>query len=387
MSVPTIKRAIRDLDKAGLVRKLNRQQTRAFFAEELAEGKRWADRLPCVLELMVPASAYPEPTRAEINEVRAKLGEEPLDDTTRPYPSVETTDQIREHDDSCCDTDPCPSDACPRKNPGSVRGTSTTGEQTRQKSRSGLFGIIDRIPNIFLANPMADRDRLALAVEKLLRQGLSEADIRTLLWGMERLRRPFPALMRRLCDMSAAHRYLNGSLGRGVHGSSLPTPSWSVSCEDGDTFDHPEQFRVDSQGKATGTCPEHKSTRNVPGSTCSICGRRCRSVPGELMHELAPGAADLPEGVSALKAVDLSPEPEEVAALDSKLLGRMGESLNGAGRAHFVEPVLRNGLWVTSDAGPTTEAQKGAGLAREQLAKDRTPKDLDIPVSEQAKAC
>ena len=65
----------------------------------------------------------------------------------------------------------------------------------------------------------------------------------------------------------------------------------------------------------------------------------------------------------------------------------MDESLNGDGRAHIFEPVLPNGLGVFSDAGPATGARKGAALARDQLARARTPEDLDTPVPEQAKAC
>ena len=193
LSVSSLKRAIDDLTDAGIVRKLTRSETIAFFAEDLKPG-RSTYQLPCVLELLVPAEDYPELVLSEINACRAQLGEEPL--TTHNRPSLSrrpTLAQVELTPSSDRPTDCSPSDCSGEGVAGSVRGTSTTGEQTRQKTRIGLFGIIDRIPNKLLSAPRADRERLALAVEKLLRQGLGEADVRVLLSGLERLWRPFPA--------------------------------------------------------------------------------------------------------------------------------------------------------------------------------------------------
>ncbi|WP_017586269.1 hypothetical protein [Nocardiopsis ganjiahuensis] len=369
LSVSSLKRAIDDLAEAGIVRKLTRSETIDFFAEDIRKG-RSPYRLPCVLELLVPAEDYSELVLEEINACRARLGEEPLTAHNRPrLKRRRTPAQIEPAPSSDRPTDCFPGDGSDAEVDSSVRGTSSTGEQNRQKPRSGPFGIIDRIPNTLLADPVADRERLALAVDKLLRQGLGEADVRALFSGMERLRRPFPALMWRLRHVKAACDYLNGSLGRGIHGSGLPVPP-RLEPEEDDPFARPEQFPLDSQGKATGTCPEHLTVRNVPGGTCAICGRLCRSVPGELVHEPVPGAAALPEGVSVLRAVDRL-SPEEKAALDSELLERMGESLSGAGRAHSFEPVPRNVRRASSGAGPTTRARTWADRAREQLEKAR----------------
>ncbi|MFL1442442.1 hypothetical protein [Nocardiopsis protaetiae] len=87
LSLSTAKRAIKDLIDAGVVRKLPRSELAVFFAADLAAGRRRADNLPDVLELLIPASAY---TRhdprvlEEINEVRTRLGEEPLTPDNRP---------------------------------------------------------------------------------------------------------------------------------------------------------------------------------------------------------------------------------------------------------------------------------------------------------------
>ena len=369
LSVSSLKRAIDDLAEAGIVRKLTRSAVIEFFAEDIKRG-RSPYRLPCVLELLVPAEDYSELVLEEINACRAQLGEEPLTAHNRPPLTRRPTPAQTEPTPSSNRLTDCfPGDLSDTELDGSVRGTSSTGEQTQQEPRNGLFGIIDRIPNKCLADPVADRERLAQAVDKLLRQGLSEADVRALLSGLERLRRPFPALMRRLRDMGAASDYLNGSLGRGLHGSNLLTPSWPVPGEDGDPFARPEQFPVDSQGRASGTCPEHLTVRNVPGGNCAICGRRCRSVPGELMHEPEPGDAGLPDDAPTLRAADLSPEEEVV--LDPELLGRMDGSLSGAGRAHGFEPVPGNGRRVSSGPGLRPRARTWADRAREQLEKAR----------------
>lgn len=337
-----------------------------FFAKDIERG-RSSYQLPCVLELLVPAEDYPDLVLEEINACRAELGEEPLTAHNRPSLKRRPTPvQSEPTPSSDRPTDCSPGDGSDAEVDGSVRGTSSTGEQTRQKPRIGIFGIIDRIPNIFLTDPVADRERLAMAVEKLLRQGLGEAEARALLSGLERLRNPFPALMRRLYDMRAAHRYLKGSLGRGVHGSGLPPPPWPEPNENTpDT--QPEQFPVDGQGKATGTCLKHESTRNIPGGTCAICGQLCRSEPGQLLPQPVPELNASPKGALVPETPDLA-LPEDVA-LDPKLLGRITASMNKAGRALSDKPALRGGPWLPPGSGTSPKAQSLADSARERIKK------------------
>jgi hypothetical protein len=57
LSLSTAKRAIKDLIDARVIRKLPRPQVHAFFATDLDTGRRRADNLPDVLELLIPASA------------------------------------------------------------------------------------------------------------------------------------------------------------------------------------------------------------------------------------------------------------------------------------------------------------------------------------------
>lgn len=344
LSVSSLKRAIDDLAGAGVVRKLNRSETIEFFAGDISRG-RSPYRLPCVLELLVPAEDYPELVLEEINACRAELGEEPLTSYNRPsLKRRRTPAQVETTPSSDRPTDCFPGDVSGDEVDGSVRDSESTGKQNRQRPRSGPFGFIDRIPDKFLADPVADRERLGRAVEKLLRQGLSVADARALLSGLESLRRPFPALMWRLRHMRAAREYLDGSLGRGIHGSGSPMPSWQVLDED-DPFARSEQFLLDSQGRANRTCPEHEGARNVPGGTCVICGRFCRSVPDELMHPTAPEPCGEPEA---------APEPVEPGALeeglDPELLGEMtGSLVRKCAPAPAQAP--RGNVWLTPGSG------------------------------------
>lgn len=388
LSVSSLKRAIDDLAGAGIVRKLTRSETIDFFAEDIKKG-RSPYQLPCVLELLVPAEDYPALVLEEINACRAKVGEEPLTEHNRPpLKRGRTPAHIGGSPSSNRPTDCSPGDGSDAEVDGSVRGTSSTGEQTRQKTRPSPFQIIDRIPGIYLTDPETDRGRLKGAVVKLLRQGLSVDDARSLLAGLDPLRRPFPALMGRMRDMEAARRYLDGSLGRGIHASNLPTPSWPTG-EDGDTFDHPEKFRVDSRGKATGTCPKHHNTRNVPGGNCLICGRLCRSVPNELMHEPELGDAAARPVVPVPETLDLELDLSlpESDGLNPTVLGQMDDSLKKAGRAPADKRGSRGELWLPSDSRLSPKAQASVDRARQQIEKARKPKDLDTPTSDQAKAC
>ncbi|GAB3689497.1 hypothetical protein [Nocardiopsis oceani] len=342
LSVSSLKRAIDDLAAAGVVRKLTRSETLGFFAEDINRG-RSVYQLPCVLELLVPAEDYPELVLAEINACRAELGEEPLNAHNRPPLTRRWT---RAHTEPTPSSDR-PTDCSPGYSsedeaPGSVRGSASTGEKNRQKLRSGLFGIIDRIPDAFLSDPETDRERLGRAVENLLRQGLSAGTLRTLFSGIERLGRPFPALMHRLRSPRAARAFLDGSLGRGIHAPGTLVPSWPVPVGD-DAFAQPEQFPLDSQGRANRTCPEHDATRNAPGSTCVICGRRCRSVPGELIHEPTRKTPDVsepsghPDPAEVQKPVRGVSDPDVPReGLDPELLERMAASLDVAGRRRTV---------------------------------------------------
>ena len=331
LSVSSLKRAIEDLVRVGLVRKLDRPQTLDFFAADIARG-RSTHRLPCVLELLVPADAYPGPVLAEINECRAALGEEPITPHSRPPLKRKTPTHGELGPSSDRATDPFPGDSSGDGAGGSVRGSASTGEQERQRQQSGPCGIIARIHDQCLADPQADRQRLAMAVHHLLSQGLGVREARALFSGLDRLKRPFPALMSRMRSLKAAQAFLIGALGRGVNASGPSAPKWPMP-EEAEPFSRPERFLVDPQGKATHTCPEHQSTRNEPGGRCAICGRRCRSVPGEVMHDPAPEpAAPAEEGPAPVERPAQPPGAGE-GGLDPQLQERMVASLAGAGGA------------------------------------------------------
>lgn len=353
LSVRSLKRAIEDLVRVGLVRKLDRPQTLDFFAADIARG-RSIHRLPCVLELLVPADAYPGPVLAEINACRAGVGEEPITPHNRPAPRYRRPRvQIDLAPSSNRATDSFPGDSSGNGVGGSVRGSASTGEEKQQRQPNGPHGIIDRIHDRFLSDPQADRQQLAMAVDDLLDQDLSVEEVRALFSGLDRLKRPFPALMFRMRSLKTARAFLVGALGGGIDARGPSSPSWSV-MEDVDPFAEPERFLLDSQGKATHTCPEHWRTRNEPGGTCAICGRWCRSVPGEIMHDPVPESTAPPEGPPAPgeQGAELPAALEE--GLDLRLRSLIAASLEEAGGAALSPPpptALDTGPWKTLGSG------------------------------------
>ncbi|HIY42726.1 MAG TPA: helix-turn-helix domain-containing protein [Candidatus Nocardiopsis merdipullorum] len=347
LSVSSIKRAIDDLVELGVVRKLNRPQTLDFFAEDIARG-RSVYRLPCVLELLVPAESYPEPVLAEINECRAALGEEPITSHSRPPLKPKTPAHGELGPSSYRATDSFPGDSSGNGAGGSVRDSMSTGEEERQ---NGPYEIIAHIHDRFLAEPQADRQRLTLAVHHLLSQGLGAREARALFSGLDRLKRPFPALMSRMRSMKAAQAFLSGVLGRGVNASGPSSPQWPAP-EETEPFSRPERFLLDPQGKAPHTCPEHRSTRNEPGGTCAICGRRCRSAPHEIMHDpaLKPSAPH-EEGTAPAEHETQPPAvPEE--ELDPQLQALITASLAEASKAAPPSPpTLTLSPWKALSSG------------------------------------
>ncbi|WP_150245272.1 hypothetical protein [Nocardiopsis quinghaiensis] len=385
MSIATVKRAVRDLIRAGLVRKLNRQQTRAFFAEELAVGQRWADRLPCVLELLVPACAYPEQTLAEINEVRAELGEEPLDDATRPYPLVGTTAQDAHNGGSDCATNLSPTDSCPSENPGSVRGTSTTGGVERDESGQTArecHPLLAHISDSCLRSPVTDRLALDYALRSLWEQGMTEQELTALVGDAHRLRNPFPVLMTRMRGVTEARAFLRGQLGHGLTGAPPRLGGFTPAQfppDEGDPFGASPRFEVDALGQATGTCPDHSSVRNLPGGACRLCGQLCRSHPGELMH---PPVQE-PSGPTELSALPEHSAQQESASrsahagshapqkgLDPELLERMSASLV-ATCIPFPPPVAPRDPWLPPGAAPSPRCRTTIDHLREHLVRTR----------------
>ncbi|WP_239646043.1 hypothetical protein [Nocardiopsis valliformis] len=381
LSVSSLKRAINDLVEAGIVRKLTRSETIDFFAEDIGRG-RSPYQLPCVLELLVPAKDYSERALVEINTCRARLGEEPLTAHNRPpLKRRPTPGQGEPAPSSNRATDCSPGDVSHTEVDSSVRGTSSTGEQTRQKPRTGIFSIIDRIPSSFLSSPETDRNLLARAVEKLLHQGLSEPDARALFSGMERVRRPFPLLMRRLCSLKNALDFLNGDLGRGVHTSRLSPPSGSDSDEE-KTSTRCKGFRLDSLGQATGTCPEHATTRNIPGGRCKICGELCRSEPGQTMPKPQQGA-DTPArgGPESAPAPEPSgPTPGAEEDLDPELKAQMLDSLNDGGeRAPTAQPDSKSTVRPARASGLSPRTRALLDQLHEKLTRSRRPDGTDTP--------
>ncbi|PDP89533.1 hypothetical protein CQJ94_00900 [Glycomyces fuscus] len=344
LSRSVAKRAIGDLVAAGLVRKLGSHQTRAFFAGEIAQGTRSPDRLPLVLELLIPAGDFPDRVREEINAVRAALGEEPLDETSRPRLSREARGRIGPGDGSHRPTHLYPIHSPSDERPGSVRrspGTTGRTEPARPRTHGHPphgHPLLRHVPDAALDDPPIDRAALTRALLRLRDAGLSEQELNALVRGAERLRRPFPALMLRLRGPAEARAFLAGALGRGI----TPTTPWPTGvpaprrpADEGGPLARPPEFDVDARGTATRTCPAHPGVRNVPGGPCRACGHPCRSVPGELLHPPAPSGPS-PSGGGGEGPRGERPGIEDPAydggpGLDPALTERVLLSLRGAG--------------------------------------------------------
>ncbi|MBE2999523.1 hypothetical protein IDM40_12520 [Nocardiopsis sp. HNM0947] len=383
LSLSSIKRGLSELLEAGIVRALDPQPARDFFAEDLRLGRRRADNLPAVLELCIPAREYSPHALAQINRVRQDLGEEPLDETTRPpltparleprpsapapsvvprprdpestptpqngtqqsdVPEPATAAHCEPHEGSQRTTDLSSNNLSSTGAGACVRGTSSTGR--------GPIDLIARIPNAALTNPHTDRQSLAGAVHDLAAAGLPTEQISALLGGADRLKRAFPGLMSRMSSLARAQRFLAGRLGRGVHGPLWPAPpTWPAAQWPPDTFTDEPGFSVDAQGRAARTCPDHPGVRNEPGGSCRVCSRPCRSAPGQdppmsppPVPAPRPGtwAADPdPKDPSSPSEAgpDLEAEPGlEAACPDPALAQQIQQSLQQAGKASTQPP-------------------------------------------------
>lgn len=375
LSPSSIKRGLSELLQAGIVRKLAPLATRIFFAEDLASGRRRADNLPAVLELCIPAREYSPLALAQINQVRRDLGEESLDENTRPpltpagkaqrpgpsagpvvprprapeptpppqngthqsdVPEQVTAAHCERHEGSQGPTDLFPNNLSTTGAGACVRGTSSTGAEPLE--------LIARIPNALLTNPRTDRQALRGAVHDLAAAGLPNEQISALLGGADRLRRPFPGLMSRLSSLKRAQQFLAGRLGQGVHQPLWPAPQWPA----GTVTDEPE-FDLDPRGLAPRTCPDHPGVRNEPGTACRVCSRPCRTAPGQGPPESPPSvpaprpgawAAD-PDPKSPPSPLEVGPdlEPElEPAYPDPALAQQIQHSLQQAGKATTQPP-------------------------------------------------
>ncbi|WP_304455414.1 hypothetical protein [Nocardiopsis sp. YSL2] len=328
LSPSTVGRALDELVRVGLVRKLPRSQVRDFFADDLAAEHRSPDRLPNVLELLVPAEDYPARALERINRVRAELGEEPITPATRPSPApgaaCHPAQPTRHHDTG--DPSPCTTDL----SLDSSLGDASPSVRRQAPPEPAAAPLLAHVPDDALNDPDADRTALERAARRVLDEGLEPGELTAVLGNATALRRPFPALMRRLRSAGDARAFLDGRLGRGVdragsrgagRGESAegpaggldggpggkpggdrpcrtpvpaPTPPFGGiplprAALDDDPFARPPEFTVDSAGTAPRTCPHHLGVRNVPGGRCRVCGGPCRSVPGELLH---PGSSE-----------------------------------------------------------------------------------------------
>ncbi|CAL9339812.1 hypothetical protein SUDANB121_00255 [Nocardiopsis dassonvillei] len=333
LSLTTARRAIADLVRAGVVRKLPREQVREFFAQDLAAGRRRADALPDVLELLIPAAAFPADFLERVNEARALLGEEPLTPDNRPdLPATGRSGaprpvEVTGRGVSDRPTDPSPNDPRPNDpSPDPVRGRVTTGavvprprtapdaaeppgaappavgaadgpadapppappyrgpSHPAPPSPPGwALDLLRLIPDAALTRPHRDRRVLAARLADLRSAGVASDELAAALSGWQDTARPYAALRARLDSPEAVRAWNSGVL---IRDRPRPAP-------EGDAFARRPAFTLDSRGRAVRTCPDHPGVRNVPGGACAVCGGPCRTEPDEVVHPPAARGGDI----------------------------------------------------------------------------------------------
>jgi hypothetical protein len=180
--------------------------------------------------------------------------------------------------------------------------------------------------------------------------------------------------MRRLCSLKNALDFLNGDLGRGIHTSRLSSPPGPDSGGE-KTSTRRKGFRLDSLGQATGTCPVHENTRNIPGGNCKICGEPCRSEPGQIMPE--PGReADTPTQ-HASRSTPTSqcsdPPPDSQEDLDPRLQAQILGSLNGGERAPAAKPFSKSTVRLARTSGFSPQTRTLLNQLHERLGNPPRP--------------
>ncbi|MFD6095083.1 hypothetical protein ACFVWN_01840 [Nocardiopsis flavescens] len=370
LSRSTAKRALRDLLHHHLVRKLPRTHLRTFFAHDLATGRRRADNLPDVLELLIPASAFTQHSPVvleEINHARAQLGEEPLTPHNRPdLPALRTPRRTRPtrtteamgttvHRDpsrgvtlnpregSQRPTDPSPAHPHPSDpSPYPLRRRSGTGPHT-----PGRPATSTPVPRPRTAPdtapptpPQPARTPVPQPVPPTAPAPSSPPPAPA--WAYDLLARiPDAALHHphhdrthlatRLHDLArqgVTHTALTHALTGWEHttrpyaalNARLTTPdtlhAWNTHnlhhtptapAPDQPAPDQPTTFTLDTHGKATHTCPHHPTLRNTPGGTCTICGHPCRTHPD---HTPPPTKPTTPHPTPTLDHLLGPPRPD-----------------------------------------------------------------------------
>ncbi|GAA4918024.1 helix-turn-helix domain-containing protein [Streptomonospora salina] len=292
LSTSTVKRALADLEQARLIRRLPKSAVHAFFADDLAAGRRTGDRLPDVIELLIPASAFPTQTVEEINAVRAELGECPLTPTTRPDHASTNMGHAAEHPgrDAGSDRSPdlCPEDPHPQTTsptgPPSSTGTipersaripeprlpdpPARGTSADPAPSEAALHALRLVPDAALAFPNADRRRLALRLDSLAAQGVSWDDLKATVAAADTATRPYAALMARLAGPASAHAWLARAPKRAEKPTGEP--------------DSPAPER-----EISAVCPSHPSIRPL-ASGCPLCAA---AAPGRSTAHPAPGSA------------------------------------------------------------------------------------------------
>jgi DNA-binding transcriptional ArsR family regulator len=419
LSPSTVGRALDELVRVGLIRKLPRDQVREFFADDLAAEHRSPDRLPNVLELLVPAEDFPPPALERINRVRAELGEEPITPADRPSLAPGATGHRarppRHHDTR--DSSPCTTDLSLDSSPGDA----SPSVRRRAPAKATDPPLLPHVPDHALNDPATDRAALERAARRVLEEGLEPDELAAVLGNATSLRRPFPALMRRLRSAGDARAFLDGRLGRGVErggaggtgrgagpgGDRAPAPDGGPGHGHGgfrsaatiapthpfggiplpraaqadDPFARPPEFTVDSAGTAPRTCPRHPAVRNVPGGTCRLCGGPCRSVPGELLHPPASESSPEPERPKAgpseagLSEMGLSgAEPSEAEPSERKRPERAPDHVPPILDRLITAPARRerpSPETPPSPRAPSPDRQQAVAALRRLLAENR----------------
>lgn len=349
-SEKTAQRARRQLEQAGLL-DLVEQTTRRVRDPHTG---RWMPRTTNVYRVIeTPPTGYDGPlspwdwrrrfrTGQPAGQTRGTDLSEPetnldaatdTDDPPSTNPSQRTLDnESSVRDQGSTDRAPARETAPERTEPNTqentaaeAAGASPAAPPTTPPSAWAL-GVLAPIPDAALYAPARDRAALAARLDALAATGVARADLERTVQGWEDTARPFAALTVRLASPQSVHTW----------NTRTPAPTSPAvgpfggvglgqAAGGGDMFAERPRFTLDSQGTAARTCPDHPAIRNIPGAPCRVCGRLCRTEPGELMHDQAPTGAD-PAAVPLLDAL-LGPGSDADAAFLAPKCGN--ERCNG----------------------------------------------------------
>ncbi|MDE3721870.1 hypothetical protein PWG71_10765 [Nocardiopsis sp. N85] len=277
----------------------SRQKTRSLFRElestgYLARSKTqrpdgtWSTALTLhdLPRNEVTPPAPPTPNEHPPSSDRGTENRPPVDRTSDSRPSSVSNDQRNNEDENPSVRKPVTTEATPTPTPAPAH----PAEPAAPALPNWALDLLKAIPDGALRHPARDRLTLARRLASLHLAGLTQEELTHALTGWEETLAPFAALSTRLASPETVRAWNTraptpGPTSRGFERNlfgGVPMDRLTAHADTGDPA--PPGFTLDSRGRATGTCPDHPTVRNVPGGACTVCGHVCRTHPSEPVH-------------------------------------------------------------------------------------------------------